>query len=287
MIFQLTNTRLFTFGCSFTQYIWPTWADILSKNFKFYENWALAGAGNLYIFNSIIEANKRHCFNKEDTIIIMWSGLTRIDYYKNNSWQPQGGDFEFKHNDITGVEVINYAYIDSIKSLFDSLGLNYKMLCLTPYTKNCKSYDLYKDSIDSLTLFPYKTTNKTVSLNLSDLKNTYFYDLIKGTYDRNAGSDWPKFDDYWNNTSIVKNIKIQNEIKNCISAFTEGYNHLQKSINLVDSHPIPYEHLTAVTKLFPNYVLSNQTENWVKEFNNTVCNGVIVPYTTNRPKNRL
>ena len=42
MTFKLTNTRLFTFGCSFTQYMWPTWADILSKNFNFYESWSEA-----------------------------------------------------------------------------------------------------------------------------------------------------------------------------------------------------------------------------------------------------
>ena len=122
MTFKLTNTRLFTFGCSFTQYMWPTWADILSKNFNFYENWALAGAGNLYIFNSIIEAHKRHQFKNDDTIIIMWSGLTRIDYYKNNSWQPQGSDFELKYNNpIIGTQRnIVKVFEDDLNDIFNS-----------------------------------------------------------------------------------------------------------------------------------------------------------------------
>ena len=46
--------RLFTFGCSVTEFIWPTWADILGREFDYYENWGRVGAGNLYIFNSII-----------------------------------------------------------------------------------------------------------------------------------------------------------------------------------------------------------------------------------------
>ena len=37
-------TRLFTFGCSFTQYWWPTWADILGYQHDFYENWGRCGA---------------------------------------------------------------------------------------------------------------------------------------------------------------------------------------------------------------------------------------------------
>lgn len=32
-------TRLFTFGCSFTKFFWPTWADILGQEFDYYENW--------------------------------------------------------------------------------------------------------------------------------------------------------------------------------------------------------------------------------------------------------
>ena len=45
--------RLFVFGCSFTQYRWPTWADIIAKDNPHLEyfNTANSGAGNLYIFN--------------------------------------------------------------------------------------------------------------------------------------------------------------------------------------------------------------------------------------------
>lgn len=287
MNFTLTNQRLFTFGCSFTQYIWPTWADILGKNFQYYENWGLSGAGNLYIFNSIIEANKRHTFNNDDSIIIMWSGITRNDYYNNNSWQPIGGDFLFKQNDIDGYEVINYAYIDAIKLLFDSLKLNYKMLSLSKLSKTGKAYNLYKQSIDSITPFPYKQHNKTVKLDLSDLKNTYFYNHISSAYERHAGSDWPKFEDYWNNPTIVKNNIIRQEIDKCIGEFTQGYHHLSKTINLWDDHPSPGEHLSAVRKLFPTFELSQNIEEWIQNFDNSIKNGGFKPYCTNLPKERL
>jgi hypothetical protein len=57
--------RLFTFGCSFTRYLWPTWADILAEDIPYYENWGCGGAGNLYISNAIMEAHNRHTLTKD------------------------------------------------------------------------------------------------------------------------------------------------------------------------------------------------------------------------------
>lgn len=286
MNFRLTGTRLFTFGCSFTQYIWPTYADILGKNFDFFENWALAGAGNLYIFNSIIEANRRNQFNKEDTIIVMWSGLTRVDFYKKNSWQPQGADVNFKTNDISGYEVINYAYIDCIKTLFDSLGLNYKMLCLSQYPDSNQTYDLYKDCIRSLHVFPYNFSKKHIKIDSTNIKNTFYYDLLKSAYIRNAGVDWPNFDEYFDGKAAMTD-QIKKEIDNCLKEFTNGFDHLQTNINLYDSHPTPIDHLSAVIKLFPDFTADDLTLKWIKEWDSVVSSGSIVPYSTCTPKNRL
>jgi hypothetical protein len=286
MNFKLTGTRLFTFGCSFTQYIWPTYADILGKHFNFFENWALAGAGNLYIFNSIVEAHKRNKFNKNDTIVVMWSGLTRVDYYNQNSWQPQGGNFEFKTNDSNGYEIINYAYIECIRTLFDSLDLNYKMICLSLYPKQGQAYDLYKNSIDLLDIFPYNSSNRSIKVDTNNLKNTFYYDLMKNAYARNAGVDWPNFDEYFNGKATT-NEKIKKEIDSCLGEFIKGFNHLQTDVKLYDSHPTPKEHLKAITKLFPGFVATASTLEWIQEWDNTVLTGTIVPYSTNAPKNRL
>ena len=73
--------RLYTFGCSFTNYKWPTWADILSKEFEYFENWGRPGAGNSYITNAVVEASIKNKFTKDDTIMIMWSSMTREDRY--------------------------------------------------------------------------------------------------------------------------------------------------------------------------------------------------------------
>jgi len=51
-------TRLFTLGCSFTAYHYPTWADIAGTAFDCFENWGKPNSGNNYILNSLIELNK-------------------------------------------------------------------------------------------------------------------------------------------------------------------------------------------------------------------------------------
>jgi hypothetical protein len=68
-------TRLFTFGCSFTNYRWSTWADCLAPEFDYFENWGQSGAGNHYIFNSMMEADQRHQFDEGDTVIVCWTNV--------------------------------------------------------------------------------------------------------------------------------------------------------------------------------------------------------------------
>lgn len=78
--------RFFAFGCSNTSYNWLTWADIIGNDIEFYENWAAQGAGNYFIFNSVIEADARYNFNKDDLVIVSWSTKEREDRYRNNAW---------------------------------------------------------------------------------------------------------------------------------------------------------------------------------------------------------
>lgn len=83
--------RLFTFGCSFTQYLWGTWANILGLelNCEFY-NLGRAGAGNFYISNMITQADEIYKFNQDDLVIVSWTNITREDRWKNNQWITPG-----------------------------------------------------------------------------------------------------------------------------------------------------------------------------------------------------
>lgn len=75
--------RLYTFGCSFTNWYWPTWADILLSEFPG-ENWGKAGGGNKFIFESLIECHVTNQITPDDLVIIMWSSFAREDRFINN-----------------------------------------------------------------------------------------------------------------------------------------------------------------------------------------------------------
>jgi len=99
--------RLFTFGCSYTSYSWPTWANLLSIDCDEFYNWGLAGLGNRAIAERVIEAHQRHTFTKDDVIIIQWSSHLRNDWYHEHSlperrsnWKTAGSIFNYLNQSI-------------------------------------------------------------------------------------------------------------------------------------------------------------------------------------------
>jgi len=94
-------SRLFTFGCSFTEYAWPTWADLLSLHFDYSENWGYRGIGNRGIAERIAECSVKNTFTKDDVIIVQWSTHLRNDWYHTHNlpdgrpagWKTSGSIF--------------------------------------------------------------------------------------------------------------------------------------------------------------------------------------------------
>lgn len=83
--------RLFTFGCSYTRWHWPTWADIIARDIGcHYENWAQPGLGNVGIQHKMLECDLKNKFTEDDLVLVAWSGWTREDRYQNGSWQLRG-----------------------------------------------------------------------------------------------------------------------------------------------------------------------------------------------------
>ena len=76
---QDSNSRFFAFGCSYTNYLWPTYADYLAATFDESYNYAKCGGGNQFIFNTFVHAITKHDIKEGDTVIIQWSSLCRFD----------------------------------------------------------------------------------------------------------------------------------------------------------------------------------------------------------------
>jgi hypothetical protein len=128
-------SRLFAFGCSFTNYRWSTWADCLAPEFDSFENWGQSGAGNEFIFNSVMEADQRQQFGPQDTVIICWTTSTREDRYVNERWHTLGNmfscpiynkDYLATHVDERGLLIKTLAYIKAVKTLLENRQVQWK-----------------------------------------------------------------------------------------------------------------------------------------------------------------
>jgi len=135
--------RLFTVGCSFTEYFYPTWANILSKslpNAEFY-NLGLSGTSNPFIANRMVEANKKFKFTDTDLVIIMWTTTARETHYVRGRWFNPGNIFsqheyskEFveKFADPDGYLIRDMATIEMATAYANNLPCDYIGLLSTP-----------------------------------------------------------------------------------------------------------------------------------------------------------
>ena len=87
--------RLLASGCSYTDYYWTTWADVLGPEFAEYKNLGQGGCDNAFVARSIID-NAR----PGDQVVAMWTSYDRWSLYSdqvtplpknpNNHWQHIG-----------------------------------------------------------------------------------------------------------------------------------------------------------------------------------------------------
>jgi len=93
----VTQSRIFTFGCSFTQYFWPTWADMICYKNDGY-NFGQKGGGTTQILHKVANANRKYNFTELDKIIIMLPSLFRhdkIDIHNGKTvWVCNGSQYE-------------------------------------------------------------------------------------------------------------------------------------------------------------------------------------------------
>jgi len=150
-------SRLFVFGCSFTNYAWPSYADLISDKFDYYENWGWPGLGNRAIAERIAECHAKNSFIETDTIIVQWSSHIRHDWFKtstpdNKAWQTRGSIFNYLNEDTFDRKWIDTFwdedayFIHSINSMLLTQGLlkscncNWKMTTIADIKKLGNDY---------------------------------------------------------------------------------------------------------------------------------------------------
>ena len=75
--------RFFVIGCSFTEWHWPTWANLIAEEHPHLEfiSFAKPGQGNTYISTMLNQLSYSHNLCETDLVGILWSTFHRRDYY--------------------------------------------------------------------------------------------------------------------------------------------------------------------------------------------------------------
>lgn len=249
--------RLFTFGCSFTQYWkWPTWADLLGSQFDFYENWGICGTGNPAILYNLIECHQRNCINQNDTVVVMWTNTSREDRYVDGRWYEGGNiywtagselpeSYVRKFADERGFLIRDLAVIAAVKNLLEHWGCQWHFLSMIPIADSNEVVGLgsnpgkeFQNVSDAIALY------KDV---IEHIKPSVFETV---------------FDKNWNSRPGI----------------------YDQNVNRRDFHPTPEEHLLYLDRILPEYIVDQRTRDWAVDITNDMMQGKPFNWTEpNRP----
>jgi hypothetical protein len=230
--------RFFSFGCSWTKWFWPTWADIIAKDLDIgYQNWGCAGSGNQGIQSRFVEANSKFKFNEDDLIIVQWSGWNREDRFING-WKFGGSIFNNPFYDRKFIKrhwsydndiIKNSVIIQTTNDAYSKI-INYQFSLISPLDRE---YTDWNDNSHET-----QHTNSVINSYYSHLPAI---DVPKFVNNKFKGRCKDLHPDVIYHLDIVekliyptlfKNSSVKKETKDF---FTDYYNNLSDMLSLTDS----------------------------------------------------
>ena len=234
-------SRIFTFGCSFTNYVWPTWANILAfdLNLPLY-NYGRGGAGNQYIFNMLMQADNYFKFNSNDLVIVCWTNISREDRYFNGQWHTPGNiytqqtydsNFIKRYADETNHALRDLAVIKASYEFLKAKQITFHFLKILDLQQACQ----------------WNTINGTADNRLYQQYQEYL-DCICPSY----------YDVLWKG-----NVRYREEL-----------DRIEIDPRYQNGHPMPYEHLHYLQAVFDKHKFSDYTINAVNNLNLQLINNI-------------
>ena len=238
--------RLFTFGCSFTQYWrWPTWADALGRQYEQFENWGMCGAGNSLIFYSLIECHQRNKITADDDVYIMWTNTSREDRYVKDRWLAAGNIYWTAGNQLPLEYILNFtcergylirdlATITAARHILDSIGCRYRFFSMVPLTETNESSGLASNPNDTL----------GTDLDVKELYADTLAAIAPSAYEVLFNRNWES------RPGII-----------------------DPNTRRRDFHPTPIEHVEYLDKVCPGLITNESTRKWMYDWHQSIESG--------------
>ena len=247
-------SRLFTFGCSFTDYFWTTWPEIIAYDLDIpFYNFGKSGAGNQYIINSLVQAHLKHNISEHDLVIVSWTNVCREDRWRKSGWVTPGNiynqnfideKFVKEWADPVGYMVRDFASISLAHQMLKNIGCQYHMFSMCDITEQIDQCNFY--------FIEQQQSNKH-----QELCNLYKADL-----DQIHPSFFKKL---WNNDIYNNKLVKENRLFN--NKFSDG-------------HPAPIEHYLFLTETFVDHKFNNTTDQKIKEIQENFVNFILNKIST-------
>lgn len=219
--------RFFAFGCSFTDYYWTTWPEIIAEDLQVPEFYNLGkiGAGNEYMLNKLMQIDQLYHLNEDDLVIICWSNVTREDRYIKGKWLTLGNIYNLTgtyRSEKIPKEIIDAFYSNPQDLLLHDFAFVKSARMLLEHRKVKWHFLQMLNTFDKLDQYDQIHSINNEFEELTDIEKTFikpsFYDVL------------------WNGKIYNKLLKMQEQ----------G--------NFIDLHPSPQEHL--------DYLKLTFTHNW-------------------------
>lgn len=244
--------RFFAFGCSFTDYKWPMWPEIISHYIPLSYNFGCAGSDNRLIYLRILEADCLYKFNEEDLIIVMWSNPWRDTFFDTEvNWKLQR-----VHDSQLVFKQLNFIFRDfcffkSIDNFLENKKVDYDFLSMSGY-----SYDLF----EKYHMFQHDQAE------LGELKN--LIELFSPTLKKFKPSMFETvYYKKWDNKLIS------------FSLMTNSDNKI-----IIDNHPTPVMSLQYLKEIYSNTNF-DKSNDYVNFYQNKIVNKII--YERIHPHNQF
>lgn len=236
--------RLFTFGCSFTQYWrWPTWADALGQQSDYFENWGICGGGNAQILYNLMECNQRNQLTAEDTVMIMWTNTSREDRYVKDRWFEGGNiywsagsqipaEYVKKFSCERGYLIRDLAIVAATKKILEQIGCRYRFFSMVPLQQSNLDNQLGEDPQGDYRLYDV-------------------YELYRDLFDYIAPSVLEMvFNGSWFSGKGIP----------------DDFDPRRR-----DFHPTPMEHLEYLARVAPDIYVESSTRTWMDQWQDAVA----------------